>query len=101
MSYILFCVNATHNNNSLRIESIIKDLVELSLIKCDPDNDNLNIHRLVQDEFNFQLSDSDRESVFNSAALSLYVKLSQNKSMAKGLRIACRSAVNTFSTFTA
>lgn len=72
MSYILFCVNATHNNNSLRIESIIKDLVELSLIKCDPDNDNLNIHRLVQDEFNFQLSDSDRESVFNSAALLLY-----------------------------
>jgi len=50
----------------------VKQLLGLALIKIDPADDTMNIHRLVQDEFRSQVSGSDHQEHFDAASLLLY-----------------------------
>jgi hypothetical protein len=56
------------------ISEIEEQLLTLALIKKNPLSEELSLHRLVQTEFWYYLSISERQEVFNNASMLLYAK---------------------------
>lgn len=58
--------------NPNRLGEVEEQLLTLALIKKDPLEEAISIHRLIQAEFWYNLSESERQEAFNNASKLLY-----------------------------